>query len=346
MKRFWLIQSLVIALCISLIACASATATPAPASPDNETDLDAHGFANSADGKLRVSGKGPFLLALNRMANPPAAPSGWEFVGPVFDITARDRQQRPVRQFAAPLQLRFDLAENRPLTVLVHTENGWQVVPSDLDADGKLVADVNHLTPYTVGAPARTTTDASRKITRVPTITPGARATVTVATAVPSDAAGALKTAAETIKQKQVKITGATGYTGSLSIAVPPALQNALGSAIGAGGTGYYGFYNVVNEVITVQASGARGTATGALSALVEPKTTMPTSATDAQTQLAALFPGITATLKPAQNAQGGYVFYGVSGNTAYSVGFVSYNNVPMAYAMVGSGSYTGMVPK
>ncbi|MBI5305092.1 MAG: hypothetical protein HY868_23370 [Chloroflexi bacterium] len=336
--------SMLMLFAFALTACAQKPAlTPALVSPAVEEDLDARGFVNSADGKLRVSGKGPFLLALNRMSNPPAAPAGWEFAGPVFDITARDRQQRPVRQFAAPLALRFDIAENRPLTILVHTESGWQVVPSEIDAEGKLTANVDHLTPYTIGAPA-SAGNARGSITRVPTITPGARVTVTAVPASSSDAASALKIAAEALKQKTVKITGAAGYTGGLYVAVPSVLQNALGSALGAGGTAYYGFYNAVNEVVTVNASGSRGATSGALSLLVEPKTAMPTSADDAKKQLAALFPGVTATL--TQSQQSSFVFYGVSGNTAYSLGYVSYNGVPLAYAMMGTGSYMSLVPK
>jgi hypothetical protein len=339
-----------------LVACANATPPPA----QSEFDLGARGFAASPDGRLRVMGNAPVLVALKQMTNPPAAPSGWELIGPVFDITARDQQQRPVAKFLAPLLLRFDVFEDRPLTVLVHDGTSWQIVPSELDADGALIASVDHLTPYTVGAPTSATSATSRSVTRTPaprtptwtpgaratSFTPGANATVTVATAVPSDAATILKSAAEAIKQKTVKISGASGYTGSLSVAVPPALQSALGAAIGMSGTGYSGFYNAVNQVVTIQAAGSRGAATGALSLLVEPKTSMPANASDAQAQLKSLFPGITATLTQATSVSNGYVFYAMSGGVAYSLGYVLYNNVPLAYAMIGTGTYTSLVPK
>jgi len=350
MKTIVQIQRLlaVLAVCVLLIACSpSMNQAAIPTSPttlETEGDLETQGVVNSADGKLRVSGRGPFLLSLRQMSNPPTAPSGWELVGPVFDITARDRQQRPVRQFAAPLLLRFDIASNRPATILVHAENGWQIVPSEFDADGKLSASVDHLTPYTVGVPALTSSSAPAVGTRAATLSPGARVTVTRATVTPADAEGVLSTAVEQLKQKKAKISAAAGYSGSLYVAVPPALQNVLGTAIGAGGACYYGLYGAVNEVIVVQAAGSG--ASGTLTLLVEPKTTMPTSAADAKTQLTTLFPGVTVPLTQAQQAQTAYVFYGVSGNTAYSLGYVSYNGVALAYAVVGSGSYTGLVPK
>ncbi len=344
---------LVLALVMALSGC---TRAPAPAARPTAdvigADLDVRGFVDSADGALRVSGKGGLLLSLARQAVPPAAPAGWELVGPVFDVTAQDRQRRPVQQLAARLMLRFDVAGDRPLTVLVHDGQGWQVVESELDDDGLLTASVDHLTPYTVGAPkgsgpAKTPTSASTRA--VPTRgTPAPKATTAVTPASSTDAQTALGAAIKPLKGKSVKVTQATGYTGSLYVAVPSALQSSLGAALGAGGAGYYGLYNAVNEAVTVQAAG--GSANGALTLLVEPKTTMPASASEAQTQLKTLFPGVIASLTPVQATSTAtttaYLFYGVSGNTAYSLGYVSYQGVPMAYAVAGSGSYQAFVPR
>jgi hypothetical protein len=72
----------------------------------------------------------------------------------------------------------------------------------------------------------------------------------------------------------------------------------------------------------------------------------MPANASDAQAQLKSLFPGITATLTQATSVSNGYVFYAMSGGVAYSLGYVLYNNVPLAYAMIGTGTYTSLVPK
>jgi len=345
----------------SMLALSGCTATAVPATqgtPDaTGTDLNIRGFVDSADGALRVSGKAGLLLSLARQANPPTAPAGWELVGPVFDITAQDHQRRPVRQLASTLLLRFNVIVDRPLTVLVYDGQGWQVVESELDADGLLTASVNHLTPYAVGAPrgsgpARTVSPSRVTPASTRTVpvrgTPQPRVTTTTAPVASTDAQSALSAAVKALKGKSVKITQAAGYTGNLYVAVPSTLQGSLGAALSAGGSGYYGIYNAVNEAVTVQGSG--GNASGALTLLVEPKTTMPASASDAQTQLAALFPGVTATLTPAQAASNAtttaYVFYGVSGNTAYSLGYVSYQGVPLAYAVAGSGSYQAYVPR
>ncbi len=330
----------------------AAQATPTTAS--EMTDLAANGYVDSADGRLRVAGQTSLLMSLKALANPPAAPAGWELVGPAFEVTAQDRQRRPVRQLAAAVQLRFDVPDDRPLTVLVYTGTAWQVVVSEVDAAGKLTASVDHLTPYAVGAPVRGKPGAGvtvaprvtpgRAAASVANATPGANATVAVATTAPTEVQNALASAAKALKNKSVRITSAAGYAGSLYLAGPPALQDSLGAAAGAGGTGAYGLYNAVNEAAVVQASGSH--ASGSLTLLVEPKTTFPASAADAQKQLLALFPGITAPLTQAQANTTAYVFYGTAGNTAYSTGYVSYNGVPLAYALSGSGIYQSFVPK
>jgi len=330
--------------------------------------LSVRGFVDSTDGVLRVSGKGGLLLSLIRQTNPSAAPAGWELVAPVFDVTARDRQRRPLQQLASALSLRFRVAGDRPLTVLVHDGQMWQVVESEVNADGLLTASVDHLTPYTVGAPrgsgptgATSATRTAPAMTRaaptravsstrtVPaqgTLQPNATTVVTPVSF--ADAQTALASAIKPLKGRSVKVTQASGYTSSLYVAVPPALQGSLGAALNAGGAGYYGLYTALNEAVTVQASG--GSANGTLTLLIEPKTTMPTSADDAQAQLQTLFPGITAALTPVSMTSTAtttaYIFYGVSGNTAYSLGYVSYQGVPLAYAVAGSGSYQAFVPQ
>ncbi len=247
-----------------------------------------------------------------------------------------------MQKFAELIKLRFDVSTDRPVTVLVHNGAAWEIVPSESDADGKLVADVDHLTPYVTGSP---TQDKARAApTAAPKITPGARVTVTSAPTSSSDAQAALESAVAAVKGKKIKITSAAGYTGSLYVALPGYLQTSL-NAIGTSGVTYYGLYNAVNEAISAQAKG--GAASGALTLLVEPKTTFPANATDAKNSLATTFAGIpVSSLAQSRAESTAYVFYGASGNTAYSIGYISYNGVPLAYGMVGSGSYQSFVPK
>lgn len=279
-----------------------------------------------------------------------------------------------MQQLASRLVLRFNTTSNRPLTVLVYNGQGWQVAESELDADGLLTASVDHLTPYTVGAPkgsesgrqpstssraASPTTKTAPAATRtaptgtraVPTRgTPAPRVTTAVTPASAADAQTALAKAIQPLKGKAARVTQAAGFTGDLYVALPPALADSLGAALSAGGTGYYGIYNAVNEAVTIQAAGSGGATSGAFTALVEPRTTMPANADDAQAQLRALFPGVTVPLAQVQATGAGttaaYVFYGVSGTTAYSVGFLSYEGLTLAYAAVGSGSYAAFVPR
>jgi hypothetical protein len=168
-----------------------------------------------------------------------------------------------------------------------------------------------------------------------------------VATVLPSDAQTILQAAVVAVKQKPFIVTAAKGYTGSLTVIVPPGLQDVLGLALNSGGSGYRGYigvYNLTNEVVTILAAG--GKASGNLTMLLEPKNKMPSSVSDAKTQLSTLFPGISAPLAQVQAAANVYAFYGNSGGAAYCVEFVSYQDVPRAYAMVGSGSYQSLVPK
>lgn len=330
---------------LALVGCQGNAPAPTTAlvASVGEGDLEAKGFVESADGKLRVIGKSQLAISLKSMSNPPATPAGWEMIGPVFDVTAQDRQRRPVQKLAAALRLRFDVPANRPATVMVYGDQGWEIVPSEMDADGRLVADVEHLTPYVAAAP--TQNNAARgAATIVPKITPSPRATVITATVPAGDAKTALESAATPVKGKSVKVTSASGYTGSLYVALPGWLQSTV-DTVGASGAAYYGFYNVVNEAFTAQAKGTA--ASGNLTLLVEPKTSFPASAADAQTSLATLFAGVpVSTLKQTRADSTTYIFYATSGNTAYSAGYFSYNGLVLAYAMVGNGAYQSLVVK
>lgn len=324
---------LIVLLGLALSACGG---TLAPAATTGEGDLEAKGFVESADGKLRVSGRAPLFVSLKMLTAPPALPAGWELVAPAFDVTAQDRQRRPIQKLAALIKLRFDVPANRPVTVLVHTGNAWEIVPSEIDADGKLVAEVDHLTPYVAAAPV---TGKS-----APKITPAPKATVVTAPASAGDAQTALQNAIAALKGKPVKVTAATGYTGSLYVPLPDAWQSTL-NAISASGTVYYGMYGAVNQAITAQAKS--GASVGALTLLAEPKTAMPANATEARSSLTALFPGVpVAALTQARADATAYVFYSASGSTAYSAGYVTANGITLAFAMVGSGAYQPLVPK
>jgi len=338
MKHYHLLALVCLLASLALVACQGS----APAVLEGEGDLEAKGIVDSADGRMSVIGKSQLLVSLKSMNNAPVAPAGWEFVGPVFDVTAQDRQRRPVQKLAAALKLRFEVTTDRAVTVMVHNEAGWEIVPSDIDADGKLTADVEHLTPYVAAAP-KSGNAARAAATVVPRITPNPKATVVTAPASSSDAQAALDSAVAAIKQKKVKVTSAAGYTGSLCVALPGVLQSTL-DAVSVNGTAYYGLYNAVNEAFTAQAKGSASS--GTLTLLAEPKTSFPASADDARSALASLFPGVpVSSLTQSRTDSSAYFFYSTNGNTAYGAGYVTYNGVTLAYAMVGSGSYQPLVP-
>ncbi len=338
MKRLFAFASLLIAL--ALVACQSSAPAPSTAAQgapaaSSEGDLETKGFVESADGRLRVIGKSQLFVSLKSMRDAPAAPAGWEFVAPAFDVTAQDRQRRPIQKLAAALRLRFDVPTNRAATVMVYNGANWEIVPSEIDADGELIADVEHLTPYVAAAP--------KSSQAAPKITP--RATVVTAPASSSDAQTALESAVATVKGKKSKVTGAAGYTGSLAVPLPNYLQSVV-DTISVNGVAYYGLYNAVNEAITAQAKSGSGSQ-GALTLLVEPKTAMPANATDARNALASVFAGIpVSTMTQARADSTAYVFYATSGNTAYGAGYVSYNGLVLAYGTMGSGAWQSLVPK
>ncbi|MEW5718923.1 MAG: hypothetical protein AB1817_09880 [Chloroflexota bacterium] len=343
MKHIHLFAFACLLIALALVACqSSAPAQTAPSTvaqgaptASSEGDLETKGFVESADGRLRVSGKSQLFVSLKMMRDAPAAPAGWEFVAPAFDVTAQDRQRRPIQKLAAALRLRFDVPANRAATVMVYNGAAWEIVPSEIDADGKLIADVEHLTPYVAAAP--------KSAQAAPKVTP--RATVVAAPASSGDAQAALESAVAAIKGKKSKVTGAAGYTGSLAVPLPNYLQGVV-NTVSASGVAYYGLYNAVNEAITAQAKSGSGSQ-GALTLLVEPKTAMPASATDARNALASSFAGIpVATMTQARADSTAYVFYATSGNTAYGAGYVSYNGLVLAYGTLGSGTWQSLVPK
>jgi hypothetical protein len=335
----------------------AATATLVVQTNTGEGDLESKGFIDSIDGKLRVSGKLPMLVSLKNITTPPAAPGGWEFLGPVFDVTAQDRTRKPLQKLAGLVTLRFQAPRGRAVTIMVNDGKSWEIVESEFDSDGNITASVDHFTNYGVGAPQqskvtppatagtpRLTVTVNRTQSAATTRTP--QVTVAVATSTVSASAAETALSNAVLKGKTVKITSAAGYSGSVSVALPSSLQKTLSSVSGSGIV-YYGLYNGVNEAITAQASG--GSSSGAMTLLIEPKTSMPTTAADAKTKLQSYFPGVTVTLtqaQPTSTGTTGYVFYGTSGNTAYSLGYVSYNGIAMAYAMSGSGTYQSLVPK
>jgi len=218
----------------SQVSNSSVVSNPSTISGETEDELVSKGFLDSPDGLLRVSGKSQLKFSLKNMNNPPAAPVGWEIVGPVYDITARDRQNRAVRQLVNSLELQFKVDVLRPLTVLVYGDEGWEVVPSEVNSEGTLVAAINHLTPYTTGSPVinRTTVPTA---TPILTVAVPSAAITTSAVSI-ADAQNAMAKAAKSLKGKDVRITSAAGYTGSLYIALPPALQSSLGTALNSSG--------------------------------------------------------------------------------------------------------------
>ena len=135
----------------------------------------------------------------------------------------------------------------------------------------------------------------------------------------------------------------AIAYQGSSQVAVPTALTPALNAAISGGGTAYYGIYHALNEAVTVQATGGGA---GSLTLLIEPKTAMPTSSTDAQNQIRSFFPGVGVSLAEVSASATGYVLAGTDGATSYTLGFVSYDGIPLAYVLSGSGTFQRVVPR
>ncbi len=181
--------------------------------------------------------------------------------------------------------------------------------------------------------------------TGFPTGFPQVEAKVTVTAVSEASAEAALTEAVKALKGSKARVNSAAGYTGSANIPLPEALQSSLGSALATSGTGYFGMYNGFNEAVTIGAGGGLGS--GNLALLVEPKVAMPVDAEDALSQLKVLFPGVSAELMLVQDSQAACVFYAAQpGANSYSLGFVSYEGLILAYAMSGSGTYQSLVPE
>jgi hypothetical protein len=324
--------SLAIAILVALAvvaACGGDTkpatkATPAPTqAPTLEPGTVAGSVGEgrsvrSEDGRLevRATSGGPLDVTLKPLASAPAAPRGWQLVGATFEITARDRG-RPVTQLAAPLQLRFK-ASDGVSTVMYFNGKEWILVESEVESGGWVVAQVDHLTPYAAAKPMKTT---------APT---GGNASSTAQTA--------LEAAVERIKNKHVRVSGASTYIAGSGVALPPAIQAAL-SSVAAGGAVYYGLYGGVNEALT--SSAGSGAPAGTFSLLIEPQPSFPANQSEAQFELAAIFPGAGAgRYTPAVQSQNAYTYYGTLGSTAFTMGFVQYQGLSFAFVASGTGNY------
>lgn len=341
----------------SLVACTTSGGVPAAAptatinpqaSPQASqtaegTDLMARGYVDSGDGKLRVSGKSPLTVTITEVRTPPPAPEGWELVTPVFDITACDRQKRAVSRLPDPVDLRFDLGGNPAATIMYFDGQVWQMMPSELDSQGRLTAQVDHFTPYAAGKPTnmKKANPANSGGARTPAGGPSAQPTVMVAPGLVGDGG----------ERAERGDQGAEGQGDQAHLGHGLQRPRLRGHAARAPGCARRRGQRLLWPLQrrqrggTVEAGGSGGKS-GALTLLVEPKTTMPTSAAAAQDQLAKLFPGVAVSLTQVEASSTGYVFSGASGNTAYSLGYVSYQGVPLAYALSGSGSYQSLVPK
>jgi len=216
-------------------------------------------------------------------------------------------------------------------------------------AQATLAAGANALLTVTPQAPTGQVALPGVLGQRTPSWTPGANVTAEAAPVAPQQAQEALSAAIKALKGNEVRVSTAQGYTGSASLPLPPAMQNAFSAVLGADATGYYGTYGALN--IAVTATGAGGQASGALTLLVEPKAASPANAEQAQAQLKQFFAGVTVALTPVPQVENlglpaGYAFYGLGSNTAYLLGFATVEGKTVAYAISGSGSYQGMVPK
>src|SRR5436309_807745 len=125
---------------VSLLACSPPTPpVPTPVPGAVEGDLATQGFVQSSDAKLRVGGRAGLRVSIASVPNPPPAPPGWILVTPVFNVLGHDQQDHVVVRLPEPVSLRFDVTVNGPMSVLVHDGTRWEIVPSEVDPDGRLV---------------------------------------------------------------------------------------------------------------------------------------------------------------------------------------------------------------
>lgn len=370
---------------------APATSASSVASADDGGELAPGKTVRSRDGSLSVTSTGgtTLQLAFGRVANPPAAPSGWSLSGQAFDITARDKD-RAVTKLESPVELRFKAPEGRAV-VMYHDGSKWVIVESERNSDGTISAKTDHFTPYAVAVPkgetgtgqagkyaptpaaqgiaTRTASVARPSVTvEIPTpsgtaragvtpgagqtavggvatpggsiqtavagsVTPGATATaianggglVSTATVSSSGAKTELEKAAAKFKNRQVIVTGASGYSATVA-----------GSATA---TLLYGLYGGVNEVITN--SPTSSTLQGTYIFLSEPKTAMPSNTTDAQSQLLVIFPGVAGVkFKAVSESPTSYIYLAQGATEVYTIGFAQVNGVAIAYLAYGTGNY------
>ncbi len=343
-----------VAAVMFLGACGGGSTEDTAAQPAMDPEaLTRRGFVESEDGRLRISGKSPLVISIRVAAATPDLPAGWESLGPVYDITARDRLRNPVTQLEERLSIAFEARPGVAATVLVYEGGGWQVVPSET-AGSKVTAQIEHLTPYTIAAPKSAQGGVfGPSLTKTPSPTPTLAAaesptaaastargrgtatpaiSATAGTVSPAQAQAALEAAVEKLKERKARVEHVAGYTGALNVPLPLALQQVLGASLNAGAVAHAGMYNGINQVIAVTSAGSKGG--GALTLLTEPKTEMPASEDAARQQLARSFPGIPATLTVVNSTSTSYTFTAQSGSTSYAAGIVSLEGAVIAYAV------------
>jgi hypothetical protein len=304
-------------------------------------------------------------VVLKRLVSPPAAPSGWTIVDAAYEITARDRE-REVTRLDSSIELSFKAPAGQAV-VMYHDGTQWVMVESERGADGSLVAKTDHLTPYAVLQPKNDSTPKQAAGYGPP---PGATATVSPTAAPPTtrptdtpepgaSAAAAGSTTPGTGSPTSVQRTPSATPTllGGSESEAKSALEAAIAkykgrqslvvsassySTIMPGNTIatlYYGTYGGVNEVVT--SGPTSNPVQGGYAFLSEPKTAMPANSTDAQTQLAAIFPGATGLkYKPVQESATAYIYSFNSGATVSTIGFSLVNGVPVAFMAYGTWSY------
>lgn len=351
------------------------TAVPATAEPGVAVGKVGDGASlRSTDGKLELRSDGkPFLTVSVKAIEKggPAAPKGWAFQTPVYEITARDGE-RPVTKLSDAFDLTFRVSPG-PATVMYHDGKDWVLVESENDGKGSVTARTDHLTPFVVANPAvGTVTRISATATATSSVPTPLKPTQTAlstasttplagtaeplpspspsatpkpsATTSPVDtnaASNAIKNVVDRFKNRAVKTTGASLYAGKGTVPLPPSIETAIAS-VASQSELFHGMYNGVNEAIASNAS--MGGVAATFSLLVEPRTSFPSNSTDAQTQLAAIFPGATGP-KYYQSVSNSttYTYYAPSGTTMYVMGYIVYQGLPMAFLAVGSGIYYGL---
>ena len=285
----------------------------------------------SADGRLevRTSGATALDVSVRIMGVAPEAPKGWVLAGPVYDISARERE-RTVTKLPQSFELRFKT--EGPAVVMYYDGKNWVVVETEPDGDGMAVASVDHLTPYALVSPAKSMTTATPSASPAATSTPEATVSATEATA-------ALEAVLPKYKGHQVRVSWAGGYSGAAATTFPPAVLDEVSRSAALGGSLCYGVYGGVNAAVTSSAGTAN--LSGSLTVLVEPRIAFPVSSTDAQEQLAAIFPGAMGMrYANVSSSASAYTYLASANGVTYVLGFVLYDGLPVAYLSVGSGSY------